>query len=120
MKKIIVRINSAGASASFLPTDLYSFKSARDLSLHPSSNQRGTSGALESPNPASASPASSKVDRETVLSNAKKVGSAKMQSSGGAVSQQEVVAALGGLLHRAGIPMTLEKEVSGGGTAEVK
>ena len=146
MKKIIVRTSSvssgsSGASAgsggssscntaSFLPTSLYSFKSARDVSLHTPSATCTATATPPPSRPSSSSSSSSSVSAEgksTALSSTLKGGSGdssekqkqKQQqqqnqstaSNSTAVSQEEIVLALGGLLHRAGIPMTLEKEV---------
>jgi hypothetical protein len=51
------------------------------------------------------------LNRASASTASSKVGSAEMQASGGVVSQQEIVAAPGGLTHDAGVPMTLENEV---------
>jgi hypothetical protein len=118
LKRITVRINAAGETATFLPTSLYSFKSARDVSLHtPERAPVVSTTAKEITNNitsdvASVSSISQPANISSTLHAQGKDSSSSVKSE--AVSQDEIIEALGGLLHRAGIPMTLEKEVKNG------
>jgi hypothetical protein len=118
LKKISLRTGTA--TITLLPTAIYSFKSARDPTLHASegatsqkrfsvtSKLMGVSGLK--------GPARNAKDGDTPTAAAASGGSDVLdhvdRESAGAVSRQEVLGALSSLLHRAGVPLSMEKQVS--------
>ena len=110
LKRILVRTcnpnssqSSSASTATFLPTNLYSFKSARDVSLHKEVSSNFTKNT-ELPKKSEVVPSSSKLSSTSMQANSE-------QLSNEVISQEEIMGALGGLLYRAGIPMSMEAEV---------
>lgn len=110
MKKITLRTGTG--TITLLPTAIYSFKSARDPSLHSS---RPAAGADQKrmPKLMGATRLSIQGGRSaTVIDSSDSIGKECVENvDNSTVSKQEVLDAVSSLLHRAGVPLSMEKQV---------
>ena len=115
MRKITLRIGSGVLT--LLPTDIYTFKSARDSSLH-HDRDSAVSATGRAPFSFMGRPSSSAAT--TGLRRVNGVNSfephahteERSPDTTSVVSTQDVLGAVSSLLHRAGLPLSMEKQVS--------
>lgn len=110
MRRISLKTDTE--TVTLLPTSIYSFKSARDPSLHADRTptetyQKMTSMASKLLGTGKRSSASA----SAALAQSVEAPTSSHPHADQTVSRQEVVGALSSLLHRAGVPLSLEKQV---------